>query len=186
MHRAPVAFLLSFALAPAAADDAALWDALTQGGHVVLIRHAQTMPGAYDPPGYTLEDCNSQRKLSDEGRAQSQRIGEAFRARGTPVARVLSSRYCRCLDTAALAFGTVEPWDMLNNVGYDDAAATQMKSEAVREAVSRWTSDGNLILVTHGFNIDSAFRVHPIQGEMVIIQPLGDDGFRVKGRLLSP
>lgn len=179
-------FLSFFILAPAAADDAALWDALAQGGLVVLIRHAQTMPGAYDPAGHTLEDCNSQRKLSDEGREQSRRIGEAFRARGIPVARVLSSRYCRCLDTAALAFGTVEPWDMLNNVGYDDDAEKQMKSEAVREAVSRWSSDGNLILVTHGFNIDSALRVHPIQGEMVIVQPLGDDGYRVAGRLLAP
>lgn len=186
MRRALLAASLAVLLPSAFADEAALWDLLAQGGFVVLLRHAQTVPGANDPPGYTLEDCNSQRKLSEEGRAQSQRIGDAFRARAIPVARVLSSRYCRCIDTAALAFGTVEPWDMLNNVGYDDAQTVEMKNAALREAVSRWTSEGNLVLVTHGFNIDSAFRIHPIQGEMVVIRPLGDDGFRVEGRLLAP
>jgi phosphohistidine phosphatase SixA len=186
MHHWLLAVCIAAFIPSASADESALWDSLAQGGFVVLMRHAQTMPGAYDPPGHTLEDCNSQRKLSEEGRAQSRRIGEAFRARGIPVARVLSSRYCRCIDTAALAFGAVEPWDMLNNVGYDDAQTLEMKNAALREAVSRWTSDSNLVLVTHGFNIASAFRVYPIQGEMVVIRPLGDEGYRVKGRLLAP
>lgn len=165
------------------ADDAALWNKLAQGGQVVLIRHSPTVPGSYDPPGFTIEDCSSQRLLSDAGREHAKRLGAAFRERNIPVERVLSSRFCRCIDTAALAFGTVEPWEMLDNTGYDNAAARDEKREAVREAASRWGKLGNLILVTHGFNISAAVGTMPSQGEMVILEPLGDKGFRMVGRL---
>ena len=99
--------VVGLTLMPAATVGASehLWTHLKAGGQVVLIRHAITTPGVGDPPGMRLDDCSSQRNLTDEGRRDARRLGEAFRARGLPVDRVLSSPWCRCLETARLAFG---------------------------------------------------------------------------------
>ena len=86
-----------------------LWTLLKGGGQVVLLRHASTPPAMGDPPGFRLDDCATQRNLSAIGREESRRIGAAFTTRGIPVDRVLSSPWCRCLETARLAFGAAEP-----------------------------------------------------------------------------
>jgi phosphohistidine phosphatase SixA len=78
------------------------WRALAAPGHVALMRHALTTPGVGDPPGFRLGDCTTQRNLSQEGRAAAVRLGEAYRSRAVRVARILSSEWCRCLDTARL------------------------------------------------------------------------------------
>lgn len=75
----------------------------------MVIWHAATEPRIGDPPGFQLDDCATQRNLSEAGREEARRIGAAFRARGIPIGRVLSRRWCRCLETAGLAFGTVGP-----------------------------------------------------------------------------
>ena len=58
------------------------WALLRQGGCVVLMRHALTEPGIGDPAEFRLGVCSTQRNLSDEGRAQSRRTGEAFQREG--------------------------------------------------------------------------------------------------------
>ena len=99
--------LLPIAAACAETDEAALWAALREGGHVALMRHA-IAPGVGDPAGFRLDDCTTQRKLSAQGRAQARAIGERFRANGIATAAVFSSQWCRCLDTAReLALGEV-------------------------------------------------------------------------------
>src|SRR5437870_10135849 len=89
-----------------------VWDALRAPGSVVVLRHSYA-PGSFDPPDAKLEDCSTQRNLDETGRAQAKRLGEAFRAHDITVGRVRSSPRCRCLETARLVFGTVEPWDVL-------------------------------------------------------------------------
>src|SRR4030095_4588589 len=97
--------LALFALAlPAWADDA-LWALLARGGQVVLVRHGLTTPGVGDPPGFKLGECATQRNLVEEGRREAERLGAALRAHKVPVARVLSSPWCRCTQTARVAFG---------------------------------------------------------------------------------
>ena len=100
----PVVLLVLLAGSSAAADEEATWKLLAGGGQAVLIRHAITTPGVGDPPGFRLEECSTQRNLTDEGRGHARRVGEAFRARKIPLARVMSSPWCRCLETARLAF----------------------------------------------------------------------------------
>ena len=92
--------------APAGAqgDDAALLREL-RAGAVVLMRHAQTTPGVGDPPGWTLERCETQRNLAPEGIAHARRIGQWFKAKQLRVGVVRSSPWCRTRDTAQLAFG---------------------------------------------------------------------------------
>ena len=162
--------------------DQDLWDALRDGGHVVLIRHASTVPGFGDPPGFRLDDCDTQRNLSAEGRAEAQAIGEAFRRHAVPVGEVLSSQWCRCRETARIAFGRAGVWSALNSNYNDREQPPGEKNQEVRQRLSRSPKGGNLVLVTHNFNIRDLTGISVEQGEMVIVLPEGE-GFRVLGRL---
>ena len=67
----------------ACADDAAnAWKALRAGGHVALMRHADAPGGAGDPPGFRLDDCATQRNLSEKGRADAAKIGVRLKQEG--------------------------------------------------------------------------------------------------------
>lgn len=179
--RLALGVLLAGVPSAAPADDA-LWELLKAGGHVVVIRHASTDPGVGDPPGYRLGDCATQRNLSAAGREEARRIGEAFRGRGIPIGQVLSSRWCRCVETARLAFGSMEPWTPLDSV-FGNRQREPQQTQEVRARVTERPAAGNLILVTHGANIAALTGISPAQGEMVVLTPQGNGTFRVAGRL---
>jgi phosphohistidine phosphatase SixA len=168
--------------AAARADDPA-WEALRAGGKVALIRHALA-PGTGDPAGFVLEDCATQRNLSDEGRAQAARIGEAFRANGVAVERVLSSGWCRCVDTATLAFGAAEVWPPLHSF-FRDAATEPAQTAEARARVAAWTGPGTLVMVTHQVNITALTGIFPDSSEVVVLTPAPDQpaGLVVDGRI---
>src|SRR5688572_17115842 len=160
--------------------DEALWAQLKAGGQAVLIRHAVTTPGAGDPAGMRLDDCGTQRNLTDEGRAHARRIGEEWRKRGIPVDRVLSSPWCRCLETARLAFGKAEVSEPLSNLfGRRENEERQVRD--LRAPVGKHAGKGNLVLVTHGSTIAALTGVSPATGEMVILAKGA-----VAGRLVPP
>ena len=159
--------------------DEALWRLLGGGGQVILIRHAATTPGAGDPPGMRLEDCSTQRNLSEDGRAHARRIGEEFRKRAIPVERVLSSPWCRCMETARLAFGEPEVSSALGNL-FGRPENRQRQVAQMKKIISGRTK-GNLVLVTHGSTILALTGVSPATGEMVLVSPEG----KVAGRLSS-
>jgi phosphohistidine phosphatase SixA len=169
----------------AAAGQEAIWNALKSGGHIVLIRHAITESGIGDPPGFVLDDCRTQRNPSAQGRADARRIGEAFRKHGIPIAEVLSSRWCRCLDTAKLAFGTVTPSPMLDSMFNDKERPREEKIREFRAAIAKPPSKGNLILVTHQYNIQAFADVSPTSGEMVVLKA-EYAGLKLIGRLTVP
>jgi hypothetical protein len=96
------------AAAPALADEGAAWAALRAGGVVALMRHGDA-PGAGDPPGWRLDDCATQRNLSERGRAEAGAAGARLRDAHIAIDRVVSSPWCRCVETAKLAaVGTVD------------------------------------------------------------------------------
>jgi len=177
-----VLFAVAIAAACGARADEALWALLKQGGQVVMIRHATTVPGTGDPPGFRIDDCSTQRNLSDDGREEARRIGEAFIRRGVPVARVLSSRWCRCLETASIAFGGAEPSDALGNL-YTHPERRDEQLAAFRKLVANPLRRANLVLVTHGETIQSFVGVRPAQGEIVVATPRGAGELRVAGRI---
>jgi phosphohistidine phosphatase SixA len=180
---AGLAGMLAMSAAPvAAADTEQLWTLLQGGGQVVLIRHAITTPGVGDPAGMRLDNCTTQRNLTDEGRRHARRVGEAFRARDIPVERVLSSPWCRCLETARLAFGAAETWTPLGNLfGRSEHRADQVRD--MRALVGQRRSGGNLVLVSHGSTIGALTGVHPDTAELVVVTPQGDGRFTVAGRI---
>jgi broad specificity phosphatase PhoE len=170
---------------PPVTADEALWARLKGGGQVVLIRHAVTTPGFGDPPGFRLEDCASQRNLTEAGREESRRLGAAFRTRAIPVASVRSSPWCRCLETARLAFGSAEPWEPLSSL-FADRTRQAEQTRAFRALAGEKRAGGNTILVTHGANIVAFVGVSPAPAEMVIVMPQGGGTFTVAGRLPAP
>lgn len=167
------------------AAEAALLAQLREGGHVLLVRHAATVPGTGDPPGFRLDDCATQRNLSDAGRAEARRLGEHLRAAGIPVAEVRSSAWCRSLDTARLAFEpdlTVQHWAPLDSFfrGQGDADS---QTRAARTEAARVPGDANWVWVTHQVNITALTGIHPAMGEVVVVRPaVAGDGVTVVGR----
>jgi broad specificity phosphatase PhoE len=172
-------------LPAAAAADAALWKLLQGGGQVVLIRHALTDPGVGDPPGFLLADCRTQRNLSGAGREEARRLGRAFRARAIPVARVLSSPWCRCIETAQLAFGGSQTEPALANL-FGRGENRERQLAAFRKLVAAAPKEGNLVLVTHGSTTLAFTGVSPGTAEMVIVTPEGGGAHRLAGRLAVP
>jgi broad specificity phosphatase PhoE len=163
-----LALVLALAASANAVADEKLWSLLKGGGQVVLIRHAVTTPGAGDPPRMKLEDCSTQRNLTDEGRRHAGRIGAEWRKRAIPVDRVVSSPWCRCLETARLAFRRPEVSGALSNLfGYAENREPQVRE--MRALVAAHTGKGNLVLVTHGSTISALTGVSPGTGEMVIL-----------------
>lgn len=166
--------LLPIAAACAETDEAALWAALRDGGHVALMRHA-IAPGVGDPAGFRLDDCTTQRKLSEQGRAQARAIGERFRANGIATAAVFSSQWCRCLDTAReLALGEVVAFPGLNSF-FADRGEEARHTAAVRALIGeRARSPLPLVLVTHQVNITALTGVFPASGEIIVLRVDGD------------
>lgn len=185
-RRAFLLLVAAFAASPLArADEAAAWAALKAGGHVALVRHASTEPGLGDPPGYRLGDCASQRNLSAQGREEAKRIGERFRAEGVAVGKVYTSPWCRCRDTATLAFGRAEDWDAL--ASFFDARDREPKlTERVRNRIGTYSTRkpaGTVVMVTHHVNIAALTKEAVGTGEVVVARPDGCCGLKVVGRI---
>ncbi len=173
------------AWAPPAGAEEALWDRLREGGKIVLLRHMATTPGIGDPPGFNLEDCATQRNLSPQGRQQAEALGRALRERGVPVTRVLSSEWCRCLDTAGLlGLGQAERYEPLNSF-FQAAAEEPGRTAALRAFIRDWRGPGNAILVTHQVNITALTGEVPAMGAALVLAP-GPEGFTLLGRLPPP
>jgi broad specificity phosphatase PhoE len=164
------------------AADSDLWQRLHEGGYVLLIRHAATDPGIGDPPGFRLAVCSTQRNLSEQGKRDARAIGAAFRKRGIPLGPVWSSRWCRCLDTARLAFGRVEEAPMLDSLFRDSEAAGRAKVREVLARVGSYRDQSNLVLVTHDVNIRALVGESVAQGDIVVARP-GHERLEVVGRL---
>jgi len=109
-------------------------------------------------------------------------VGAAFASGGVPIGRVLSSQWCRCLETARLTFGTAEPWPALNS-SFRDRTLEADRTREVRALASERPAKGNLVLVTHQVNIGALTGVYPVEGELVVLTPLGQGNFRVAGTM---
>ena len=165
-----LATLLIVAPGLAAGESVEGWVALVKGGHVELIRHGNAPPGyGGDPPGFKIDDCKTQRNLDELGRQQARGLGEAFRNHGVRVDRILSSPWCRCLETARLmAVGPVETsWALVP----DREPSVGVRLIELKQIVSAWRGPGTLVLVTHAFTVRALMGFLPNQGEITVLKP---------------
>src|SRR5262244_2451831 len=170
-----------------AGDSEEAWAALLKGGHVALIRHGNAPPGyGGDPPGFKIDDCKTQRNLDEQGRGEARALGEAFRNHGVRVDRIVSSPWCRCLETARLmAVGPVESsWALVP----DSDPRSPVRLPELRELVSGWHGPGTLVLVTHALTVRALLGFLPTQGETVVLKPAanGAAGAELVGLIAPP
>jgi phosphohistidine phosphatase SixA len=170
-----LSLLVIAALSPASADEAAAWAALRGGGAVVaLMRHADA-PGTGDPPGWRLDDCATQRNLSAQGRADARAMGERLKAERITIAKLLSSPWCRCVDTAKLLdVGPVRIEPTFSNA-FVLSDRREALAAGARKVIRDWRGSGVLLVVTHGANIQALTGRGPASGEVVVVS-LGADG----------
>jgi phosphohistidine phosphatase SixA len=147
---------------------------MRQGGLLLFMRHANA-PGIGDPENFRIDDCATQRNLSERGRVQAMEVGARLKREGVTWASVQSSRWCRCLDTARLAFGAAEPLDLLNS-GFNDARAGRpdRTQDLRRHLLAQPRESGNRIHVTHMVNIMRLLNVNTADAEIVAVRLVGD------------
>lgn len=156
------------------------WDALDRPGAFALMRHALA-PGTGDPAGFVLDDCATQRTLDARGRAQARAIGAAFRERGVRFDAVLSSQWCRCLETAELLeLGEVTPAPAFNSFfrDFDRRGARTAAALDLLEA-----RGDRPIIVTHQVNISALTGRGTRSGEVLVVRRNGD-ALEVLGSIL--
>ncbi|MEO1018995.1 MAG: histidine phosphatase family protein [Pseudomonadota bacterium] len=174
-------FVLVFGMAPAHADDA-FWDTMRQPGVQAVMRHA-IAPGTGDPRDFTLGDCSTQRNLSETGRAQSRAIGAAFRENGITIDRVMSSQWCRCLDTAELLdLAPVEELESLNSF-FRNRSLRDEQTEATLQWLAALPDGQKTLLVTHQVNVTALTGVYPTSGEIVAFSLKDQGDITVHGTL---
>ena len=141
---------------------------LKKEDNIIFIRHA-TAPGNGDPPNFNILDCSTQRNLSKNGELQSVKIGKFFKKNDIKITKVLSSEWCRCKDTAKIAFGSYETKNFLNSF-YEERFSKNKEKQILdfRKFIKNWDYSGNLVLVTHYVVISDILDLATNSGEIVI------------------
>jgi len=140
---------------------------------LLLMRHAQTVAGTGDPPGYRLDDCSTQRNLGPDGRDQARALAAMVQAAGLRFDEVRSSRWCRCLETARLAFGQAEGWPPLDSF-FDARERGPAQLARLRAALQTLRPGSLSAWVTHQVVMTGLTGVWPASGEVLIIEPRPD------------
>ena len=163
-----IIILLLFLLSNEVCANDNLISALQDGKKIIFIRHALA-PGNGDPENFILEDCSTQRNLNERGREQSKNIGNFFRNKNISIEKVLSSEWCRCKDTARLAFDNFETFNALNSF-YDERFAMNRSNQLknLKVFINKWNSDSNLVIVTHYVVISALLNRGTSSGEMIV------------------
>ena len=184
IHLLIVLAVLGCGAAHAQAPDAAT--IFARPGHVLLLRHANA-PGTGDPPAMTLADCSTQRNLDDRGRAQARELGELLRAAKLTGARIYTSQWCRCRETARLlALGPVEELAALNSF-FGQPEAKEARVRALREFLDALPRDGRpVVLVTHQMTITALTGSFPASGEGLVLKLRAGGGFDRAAELPAP
>jgi phosphohistidine phosphatase SixA len=162
--------VLVCALACTSVNASELSDKLQSSDYVLLMRHTRA-PGIGDPANYTLNDCKTQRNLSDEGRKQAVAVGNWLKKQGLQTADVHTSAWCRCKDTAELLkLGRVTVEPTLASF-FDNMAQAKTQNQKLEQFIaSQRQTKGKqaLILVTHHVNIYEFMGENVASGDMVL------------------
>ena len=159
--------------------DKNLMNQLLDGNKLIFIRHAYA-PGNGDPDNFNLNDCSTQRNLSEEGRKQAKKIGEFFTNNNIKIEKVFSSEWCRCKETAEIAFKDYSTKNFLNSFYSSKYAKNKTKQiEELDNYVQQLKSNQNIVLVTHYVLISEVLNYAPSSGEIVV----SDKNFNIIGSI---
>ena len=141
---------------------------LKKDNNIIFVRHA-IAPGNGDPSNFDILECSTQRNLSKNGELQALKIGNFFKKNDIKITEVLSSEWCRCKDTAKIAFGNYETKNFLNSF-YDERFSENKENQILdfQKFIKNWNYSGNLALVTHYVVISEILDLATSSGEIVI------------------
>ena len=164
-----VLFLASTSFARA--DEQDLIRQMQSGNAVLMIRHALA-PGIGDPESFDLNDCSTQRNLNQAGREQARAIGQWLRSRGIRQAKVYSSQWCRCLETARLMqVGAVTPLPALNSF-FQRPQDREQNLATLKKFIHQETEPDELIvMVTHQVTISAITGQWADSGQGKLLRP---------------
>ena len=141
---------------------------LKKGGKLIFIRHAYA-PGGGDPSNFDIKDCSTQRNLNHLGKIQAKKIGDFFKKNKIDVAKIYSSEWCRCKETALIAFKNFETKKFLNSFFSPKFAKNKlMQINNFKKFIESWDEKTNLVFVTHYVFIMETLNYTPSSGEIVI------------------
>ncbi len=189
--RRVLAGMLAMVAGIAVASDGALLDALRTGGTSIYFRHVATDWSQADhvreADDWLSCEAARMRQLSDEGRADARRIGDAIRRLAIPVGEILASPYCRTMETARLMdLGPVRAsTDVMNlRAASFFGGRGAIVARARKLLATPPPAGGNRIIVAHGNVAREATPVYPAEGEGVVFRPDGAGGFELVGRIM--
>tara|TARA_B100001758_G_scaffold152029_1_gene130984 strand:+ start:46 stop:597 length:552 start_codon:yes stop_codon:yes gene_type:complete len=162
-----------------ALSDDRILNSLKEGKKLIFIRHA-IAPGNGDPNNFNIKDCSTQRNLNKNGIKQSKKIGLFFKKNKIKIDKILSSEWCRCIDTAKYAFENFDTFDALNSFYDEKFAANETRQiNDLKKYIKNWDSDKNLVFVTHYVVISSILNTGSSSGEIII----SDKNFNIIGSI---
>ena len=165
--------------------DSNAWQTWREGKAILVMRHTLA-PGTGDPAGFVLEDCSTQRNLSNEGKLQAKRWGQLLRDKYRADITVYSSQWCRCLDTARL-MGLTPPTPLpaLNSffAGRGDGDS---QTQALLQQFATAQTAQPTVLVTHQVNFTALTGIFPRSGEATILALPLTQPARVLARINTP
>ena len=172
-------FFTFFLFLNSALSSEKILNALEEGNKLIFIRHSLA-PGNGDPENFNINDCSTQRNLSQKGVKQSEKIGQFFNENNVKIGKVLSSEWCRCKDTAKIAFQNFKTFNALNSF-YDKKFEKNQSKQLYDfyKYINNWNDGKNLIFVTHYVVISSILGIGTSSGEIVVT----DKNFKIIGRL---
>lgn len=177
--------ITSLAAQNARADD--LWALLKKPGHFLLLRHSNAPGDMPEPNNFDLKNCLIQRNLDEAGRAQARRVGDEFRKHGISHVRLVSSQFCRALETAKLTkLGPVQEMPALNMVYRSEPARMKTTAEKTSAFMKSVSASQVVMFVTHVDNILAIANVSLQSGEMAVVHLDASGAVMVDGRIAVP
>ncbi len=165
-------------------DDVSLVQKLKKGGYVILVRHAMTDRTAKDADNVQMGDCGTQRNLNAAGRKQAADIGKAVKAMAIPIGKVYSSEYCRCIETAELAFGTPETRLSLSSFMHESTQEQDRRVNVIQQLLATApAANTNNVLVTHSYMQQRASNVPLQEGAAAVFMPTEKNKFQLIAKL---
>lgn len=146
---------------------------LQDGGYVIFFRHAATDHSSSDVDKVNLENCDKQRNLSNRGRQQAKNIGYSFQQLAIPVGEVISSYYCRCVDTANIAFHKATATMDITSIQGVTPEVRSQRIANLRSLLNKPPQDKtNTVIVAHKWMFKEAGGHLLEEGEAAIFKPV--------------
>lgn len=183
-QRVMAALIITLFLSTAALANLA--SPMTDGQHILFMRHADA-PGFSDPAGFRLDQCSTQRNLGELGKKQAERTGQWLNQQGIERAKVFSSPWCRCMDTATLLNkGPVMSEKSLGSF-FENMTQANQQTEVLRQFVQaslKQFPKTPIIMVSHHVNIEAFTGVVLGSGDMVLVK-IGANGKPVSHQVFA-